>query len=338
MKILQNPSLKSYNTFHLPVHAREMVILESKTDLQEIFNIYSFDNVNYLVLGEGSNILFTQDFDGLIISSSMDQIKILKEDDQYTWLEVDAGLNWHSLVEKTIGMGLQGLENLSLIPGKVGAAPIQNIGAYGVEIETFMESVKAIDLSTQQEINFSKKECEFGYRTSIFKTTYKNQFIIHSIVLRLNKIPDYNISYENIRETLEILNLKELTASTISKAVIYIRKNKLPDPDIMGNAGSFFKNPIVDKMYYDGLKTEFPGIKGYEAGPNLVKIPAAWLIENCGWKGKRYKNAGVHDDQPLVLVNHGNASGIDILELSRDIQKSISDTFGIILESEVYVI
>ena len=338
MKIIHNPSLIHYNSFHLPVFAREMAILESAKDFKEIFERYDFRNQKYLVLGEGSNILFKENFDGLIITSSMDQIRILEENELFALIEVDAGLNWHKLVQQTISMGYQGLENLSLIPGKVGAAPIQNIGAYGVEIERFIDSVIGIDTFSRELLNFSKEECRFSYRSSIFKTSYKNQIIIRAVRLKLNKIPEFNISYDKIRETLELLGPENLSAASISRAVVQIRKDKLPDPDKIGNAGSFFKNPVVDKIDYEGLKAEFPEIQGHEISPDAVKIPAAWLIEQCGWKGKRIKDAGIHQNHALVLVNHGNASGKELLQLSKKIQRSVSDKFGILLEPEVNIV
>jgi UDP-N-acetylmuramate dehydrogenase len=338
MKIIQNPLLIKYNTFHLPVFAREMAVIESTEDYEELFDRYDLRNEKYLVVGEGSNILFKADFDGLIITSSLDQIRILEENESHVKIEVDAGLNWHTLVMDTISMGYQGLENLSLIPGKVGAAPIQNIGAYGVEIEKFLEGVSGFDIISGKPLYFSKEECRFGYRSSIFKTSFKNQIIIKAIRLKLNKIPDYVITYDKIRETLEFLGTERLSALAISNAVVYIRKNKLPDPAVMGNAGSFFKNPVVDKIDYEGLKAEFPEIQGHVINANAVKIPAAWLIEQCGWKGKRLKDAGIHQNHALVLVNYGNASGNEILELSKKIQRSVSDKFGILLETEVNIV
>jgi UDP-N-acetylmuramate dehydrogenase len=338
MKIIQNPSLINYNTFHLPVFAREMAVIESIEDYQELFDRYDLRNEKFLIVGDGSNILFKENFDGLIITSSLDEIRILEDNESHVNIEVDAGLNWHSLVMDTISMGYQGLENLSLIPGKVGAAPIQNIGAYGVEIEKFLEGVLGFDIISGQPLYFSKEECRFSYRSSIFKTSYKNQIMINAIRLKLNKIPDYVISYDKIRETLELLGIEQLSASAISDAVVHIRKNKLPDPAVLGNAGSFFKNPVVDKIDYEGLKAEFPDIRGYIINANTVKIPAAWLIEQCGWKGKRLKDAGIHQSHALVLVNYGNASGDEILELSKKIQRSVSDMFGILLEPEVNIV
>ncbi len=338
MKIHKNPLLTKYNTFHFPVYAREMVILESLEDYQKLLYTYDLLHEKYLVIGGGSNVLFKDNFDGVILTSGMDQVRILSENETHVWIEVDSGMNWHQFVLKTISMGYQGLENLSLIPGKVGAAPIQNIGAYGVEIGQFIQSITAVDIHSKQSLTFSKDECQFGYRTSIFKTTYKNQTIIQYLQLRLNKIPEFNIGYDLIKETLDQMRIKELSATAISQAVVNIRRNKLPDPEIIGNAGSFFKNPVVDKTDFEGLKAEFPDIKGYNIGNESVKIPAAWLIEHCGWKGKRIKDAGVYPHHSLILVNYGNSTGKEIFDLSRKISKSVADKFGILLETEVNII
>jgi UDP-N-acetylmuramate dehydrogenase len=338
MKIFRNPLLTKYNTFHIPVSAREMVVLERPGDYESLLTRYNLQHEKYQIIGGGSNILFTDDYDGLIISTNTKQIRILRENDHHVWVEVDSGLNWHQFVQKSISMGYQGLENLSFIPGKVGAAPIQNIGAYGVEIGQFIESVTILDLRSRRTVMFSRKECQFGYRSSIFKTNYKNRVFIKSLQLRLNKIPEFNISYDLIKETLDTMRISELSASAISEAVIMIRKNKLPDPDHIGNAGSFFKNPVVDRTDFEGLKAEFPDIRGYDIGEGNFKIPAAWLIEQCGWKGKKIKEAGVYQKHSLILVNYGNSTGKEIYELSRKISRSVEEKFGILLDAEVNII
>lgn len=338
MKIIRNPFLTAYNTFHLPVRASEMAVIESASDYEKLFEDYDLKKQRILVIGEGSNILFRNDFDGLIITSVMDRISILDQNAKYAWIEADAGLNWHKLVMETIQMGFQGLENLSLIPGKVGAAPMQNIGAYGVEIAQFIDTVVAMDIRTGKTLTFSKEECRFGYRTSIFKTSFKDKLLIRSVRLRLNKIPEYNITYDRVRETLDLLGAGEITAASISRAVIEIRQNKLPDPGRIGNAGSFFKNPVIDRTDFEGLKAEFPDIVGYNTGTNEVKIAAAWLIEQCGWKGRRINGAGVHQQHALVLVNYGGATGMEIYALSEKIRDSVAGKFGIVLEREVNII
>lgn len=318
--------------------AEEMVTIEDTTDLSKLAGKRNLNDTPYLILGEGSNILFTKNFAGLVIHSITSKIEIVKENEKNLWLKVESGLNWHTLVLKTIEMGLQGLENLSLIPGKVGAAPIQNIGAYGVEIEKFIVEVDAFDMLGGSNIKFNNKECEFGYRTSIFKTAYKNRLFIKSITLKLNKIPDYNIQYGGLQETLDLLGIKELNVKGISDAIIHIRQNKLPNPDKIGNAGSFFKNPVIDKTDFEGLQAEFPGIRYFHLDEKRVKIPAAWLIEQCNWKGKKTGNCGVHETQPLVLINLGKAIGSEILELSEKIKEDVSHKFGLLLETEVNIL
>lgn len=338
MQIIQSPSLLNYNTFHVPVLARKMLLIEREEDYPSIFDYISLRDEKYLIIGEGSNILFKENYDGVVISSRDDKITIVSEDEDHVWIKAGAGSNWHQFVLKTIEMGLQGLENLSLIPGKVGAAPIQNIGAYGVEADRFIDLVNTLDLKGKNNVSFSNRECHFSYRTSIFKTEYKGQFLIKSVVFRLNKTPEFIISYDRIRETLDAMGFSKLTASAISQAVIAIRKSKLPDPSRTGNAGSFFKNPVIDKIDFEGLRAEFPGIKGYEAGNSMIKISAAWLIEQCGWKSRRKGDAGVYKYQPLVLINYGKATGKELFEFAMEIRKSVADKFGILLEPEVNII
>lgn len=332
------PSLLPFNTFKIDVRAKEMVTIENTSEIEELYLDRKIKDAPYLILGEGSNILFTKNFPGLVIHSIAGKIEVVKENEKNLWLKVESGLNWHSLVLETIKMGLQGLENLSLIPGKVGAAPIQNIGAYGIEIEKFIEEVEAFDLLGGTDIIFNHKECEFGYRTSIFKSTFQNRLFIKSITLKLNKIPDYTIQYESIQETLDLLKSEKMNPESISNAIIHIRMNKLPDPDKIGNAGSFFKNPVIDKTDFEGLQAEFPGIRYFHLDKNKVKIPAAWLIEQCKWKGKKIGNCGVHRTQPLVLINLGNAKGSDIFRLSEKIREDVSHKFGLLLEPEVNIL
>ena len=338
MKVLKHHSLLHFNTFKVEAKADELILLESPEDYIELLKICDLKNIPYFVLGDGSNVLFTQDYHGTLIKSQLNNVSIINEDERHALLRVESGLNWHYLVRKTIDLGYQGIENLSLIPGTVGAAPIQNIGAYGTEIQQFIEKVEALDLQGGEFFHFDNKDCEFGYRSSIFKTKYKGRFLITSIVLRLNKKPEFNVSYDKIGETLKTLDLGKLSARNISDAIIYIRQNKLPDPDKIGNAGSFFKNPIIDKTDYEGLKAEFPGIKAFRIDKEHFKIPAAWLIESCGWKGKSIGKAGVYQHQPLVLVNLGNASGKDIIELSKKIQHDVGKKYGILLQPEVNIL
>lgn len=338
MKILHNHPLFSYNYFKVHAYARKLILIEREEDYVDLFSRMDFKKIQFLVLGDGSNILFTRDFEGTCIKTGLSDIYRIKENDEYAWIRIEAGMNWHSLVIKTIEMGLQGLENLSLIPGTVGAAPVQNIGAYGVEIEQFIDQVEAVDLTGGEVFHLRAEDCEFSYRSSIFKNRYKNRFLIKSVTLQLNKKPSFNISYDKVQETLDLLNLKEINAKNISDAIIHIREGKLPDPAKIGNAGSFFKNPIVDKTDFEGLKAEFPRLPFYQVDKFSFKIPAAWLIEDCGWKGKRIGDAGVNPNQPLVLVNMGSASGKDILRLSEKIQKDVAHKFGIELQPEVNII
>ena len=337
MKILHNHSLFNFNFFKVHATVRELILLESEADYADMIDKTDFDKAPYLVIGDGSNILFTKDFNGTCIKTVLSDVYKVKESKDFIWLRIEAGMNWHNLVIKTLDMGLQGLENLSLIPGTVGAAPVQNIGAYGTEIDQFVDQVEALDLIGGEVFHLDAKECEFEYRSSIFKNQYKNRFLIKSVTLRLNKNPLFNISYDKIKETLDFLNLREINAKNISDAVIHIRQSKLPDPEKIGNAGSFFKNPIIDKTDLEGLKAEFPGLPAYQVDKFRFKIPAAWLIEDCGWKGKYIGDAGVNPNQPLVLVNMGKATGKDILKLSEKIQKDVVQKFGIELQPEVNI-
>lgn len=338
MKILENQSLIQFNTFKVYAKAKEIIFLERHEDYGELLKLIDFTKNKFFILGDGSNILFTKDYDGTLIKSQLSGISKVKEDSQNTWLKVEAGLSWHNLVLKTIDMGLQGLENLSLIPGTVGAAPVQNIGAYGVEIKQFIEQVEALDLRGGELFYFDTRDCEFDYRSSIFKTKYKGRFLIKSVTFRLNKVPTYNINYGQIRETLNSLGLTMINTKNISDAIIHIRKNKLPDPNEIGNAGSFFKNPILDRADYEGLKAEFPGINVFQIDKENFKISAAWLIESCGWKGQQDGQAGVYHNQPLVLINRGKATGEEILALSKQIQDDVASKFGIILHPEVNIL
>ncbi len=338
MKILHNHSMITLNYFKVRAVVRELILIEKEQDYVDLIQKSNFDKAPCLIIGDGSNILFTRDFKGTCIKTILSDITKVKESKEYVWLRIEAGMNWHNLVIKTLDMGLQGLENLSLIPGTVGAAPIQNIGAYGIEISQFIDQVEALDIKGGEIFHFDARDCEFDYRSSIFKDKYKNRFLIKSITLRLNKKPSFNISYEKIKETMDLLNLSEINARNISDAVIHIRKSKLPDPMKIGNAGSFFKNPIIDKTDYEGLKAVFPKLPAYQIDKFHFKIPAAWLIEDCGWKGKRIGDAGVNPDQPLVLVNLGKASGKDIQNLSEKIRKDIAQKYGIELQPEVNII
>ena len=330
-------SLKRHNTFHLPYKADNFIIIENDVEYLDALDHLHADKGKHLVIGGGSNILFTSDFQGTIIKTSISELQVLDQNTEFTWLWVSAGYDWHSLVLKTIEMGLYGLENLSLIPGTMGAAPVQNIGAYGVELDQYIDSVEAYDIESGELIRFMNKDCQFSYRSSIFKHELKNKMLIKAVVLRLYNKPHFNVSYGDIKSMLNKMSISKLTATDISNVIIRIRSEKLPDPEKIGNAGSFFKNPEIDHSDYKRLHALFPGLPYYKMGERY-KIPAAWLIEKSGWKGKRIKNTGTYPNQPLVLVNYGHASGQEILDLSLAIQKSVKELFDIDLIPEVNIL
>ena len=337
IKVQHSVSLKPYNTFGVEAIAKQFVEITSTEELAEALGSLA-PKTPLLILGGGSNLLFTRNFDGLVLKNSIKGISVVKENDTYVWIKAMGGENWHQFVLHCIKNNWAGIENLSLIPGTTGAAPMQNIGAYGVEIKDVFESLEAMELASGEMHVFDKKDCQFGYRESIFKKKVKNKYIITSVTLKLNKKPSFNTSYGAIRQTLESMGIQELSIKAISDAVIYIRQTKLPDPAQIGNAGSFFKNPVIDKIDYEGLRAEFSNIPGYKLSENLIKIPAAWLIENTGWKGKTFGAIGVHKNQPLVLVNYGEGNGNDIKNLSLQIRESVETKFGIQLTPEVNII
>ena len=292
-----------------------------------------------LFLGGGSNILFTQDFQGLVIRNEVKGIETVREDDDSITLKVGSGENWHSFVMYCVEHDYGGIENLSLIPGTMGAAPMQNIGVYGVEVKSVVNQVEAIDLETGALVIFDKKQCDFGYRESFFKHEGKGRYFISSVTLTLSKKDHhFNVSYGAIKETLSQSGVDRLSVKAISDAVIQIRKSKLPDPAVVGNAGSFFKNPSVDAHQYEDLKGKYPSVPGYFEENAKVKVPAGWLIEQCGWKGKRFDHIGVHPLQALVLVHYGGGDGKKLWQLALDIQRSVQDKFNILIQPEVNII
>ena len=337
MEILENYPLKEFNTFGITVSSRYFVSISSVTQLKEVLATDIAKTNPLLIMGGGSNILFTRQYPGLIIFNQIKGIDIIDEGYEDALISAGGGEIWHTLVEFSLNLNLGGLENLSLIPGSVGAAPIQNIGAYGVELKEVMESLTAIDLATGEEKTFSNAECDFGYRNSVFKKELKDKYLITNVSLRLSKNPILNTSYGAINSLLQEKGINHPTVKDVSNAVIEIRQSKLPDPALLGNAGSFFKNPVVDKIDYEGLKLLFSDIPGY-INSEHVKIPAAWLIEQCGWKGQRFGNVGVHNKQPLVLVNYGEGKGEEIKLLAEKIKVSVADKFGIELEAEIRII
>jgi UDP-N-acetylmuramate dehydrogenase len=338
MKILENFSLTPYNTFGIQAKARYFFEVKNIEELRTLITTSPYKDMPKLLLGGGSNLLFTQDFEGLVIKMSIKGVEVIREDDEHVWLKAGAGEVWHEFVLHTIKAGYCGLENLSLIPGSVGAAPMQNIGAYGAEIKDFFDQLEAMEIANGNVKSFTHSECDFGYRHSVFKTSLKDQYIITSVTFKLSKNESFNISYGAIQQTLEEMGVQELSIKAISDAVIQIRQSKLPDPKMIGNAGSFFKNPYVSRHLYEKLKTQFPEMPAYELPDDRVKVPAGWLIEQCGWKGKVVGNTGVHSKQALVLVNHGNAKGLEVKELALNIQASVKEKFGIELSPEVNII
>ena len=337
MNIQRNISLKTYNTFGIDVKARHFVEITSMDELRLALELKGFEDK--LVLSGGSNVLLTRDIDSLVLFINMKGKRILWEDENKVAIKIMAGENWHELVLWTLDKNYGGLENLSLIPGNVGTAPIQNIGAYGVEIQNVFESCEAMEISSQLVKRFTKEECQFGYRDSYFKNEGKGKYVITSVNLILTK-KDHNLntSYGAIEKQLQAQNVKDPSIKDLSEAVIAIRRSKLPDPKELGNSGSFFKNPVIGKDQFKRFSQDYPDAPHFDIGDGTIKVPAGWLIEQSGYKGFRKGDAGVHKDQALVLVNYGNASGNEILQLARSIQREVSDKFGIELNPEVNII
>lgn len=340
--VQENISIKQYNTFGISVYAKLFAKFNSVDELSVLLEFKQPQNQNpkpkTLILGGGSNILFTKDYDGLILKNEIKGIKEIKEDEHHVYVQAGAGENWHQFVLYCIHNGWAGVENLSLIPGNVGASPMQNIGAYGMEIKDVFYSLEAFHIRDKKIVNFTLNDCEFGYRDSVFKKKFKDEFVITDVTFRLNRIPDYNISYGAIGQELEKMGVKDLSLQAVSQAVINIRTAKLPDPAEIGNAGSFFKNPAISSSQFAVLSSQFPGIIGYSLPNEKTKLAAGWLIEQCGWKGYRKGDAGCHEKQALVLVNYGNTKGNDIYDLSEEILQSVKEKFGIKLEREVNII
>ena len=334
MKLHTQHSLKALNTFGIDQTAENFVAVESKEELKEALNLAKFEQK--FILGGGSNLLLTQPIKGLCIHIALKGIKVIQEDDKTVIVEAMAGENWHDFVCWTLEQGYGGLENLSLIPGNVGTSPIQNIGAYGVELKDIFESCTAFDRHNLTQRTFTREDAQFGYRSSFFKTKGKGQYVISAVQFRLTKKGHViNTSYGAIKEAL---GNKESTPQNIAHAVISIRQSKLPNPAELGNSGSFFKNPIISKAQFDQLLTTFPKLPSYPQENGEVKVPAGWLIDQLGFKGKRIGDAGVHKKQALVLVNYGNASGQEILALAQKIQTNVKESFNISLEAEVNIL
>ena len=338
----ENYSLKKYNSFGIEAKARYFSNFSSLDELEYLLKQAqagtSLTSSPILILGGGSNILFTKDFDGFVLKNELYGIDKVREDADHVYVKAGAGVNWHQLVVHCIDTNWAGVENLSLIPGNTGASPMQNIGAYGVEIKDVFYELEAFHLQDKKLVNFGLADCEFGYRESVFKRKYKNQFVITSVTFRLNKKPVFNTSYGAIEQELAAMGVTSLSIQAISQAVINIRTSKLPNPAEIGNAGSFFKNPEISLEKFDELKNNFVHIIGYHLPNGNVKLAAGWLIEQCGWKGYRKGDAGCHAKQALVLVNYGNASGDEIFALSEAIIQSVKEKFAVLLEREVNIV
>ncbi|MGD0757233.1 MAG: UDP-N-acetylmuramate dehydrogenase [Bacteroidales bacterium] len=336
--IYKNISLKKYNTFGLDYKAECMIHIKTEKEATSLLSGTVSWKKPLLILGSGSNILFASDFKGTILYPELGEIKIEEKNpvNGYVIVSAGAGVNWDDLVAWSVNKGFGGLENLSLIPGKVGATPVQNIGAYGVEVKDQIVKVKTISINNGSVRFFENNECEFGYRTSIFKNREKGKYLVTRVYYRLTIKPLLNLNYESLKE--EVNNLGKVTLKNVRQGVINIRRSKLPDPELIGNAGSFFKNPVVNMSIAVSLKNEYPDMPAFKDQKGYIKLASGWLIDRCGWKGKRRGDAGVHDKQALVLVNYGKATGMEIYNLSEEIKKSVLEKFGIDLEREVEVV
>jgi UDP-N-acetylmuramate dehydrogenase len=334
--ILENVSLKDYNTFGIDVLARFFVEIIDENQLFFLLQSPQWQGIDKLILGGGSNVLLTKNFEGLVLKINLLGFEVVQENTDFVWLKIGAGENWHQAVCYAITKGWGGIENLALIYGTVGAAPMQNIGAYGVEIKETFENLEAIELTTGKKMRFDKASCRFGYRQSIFKEEWKHQVIITTVTLKLTKRNhQFNTSYGAILQVLEA-NQQAISLENIANAVVKIRQSKLPNPAQIGNAGSFFKNPEISRATFEKLKVQHPTMPFFAtANPDEVKIPAGWLIEQAGWKGRQQGNIGVHKDQALVLVNYGGGTGTEIWQLALQIQADVQQKFGIVLHNEV---
>ena len=335
MELKENFSLKNYNTFGIDAYAKYFVEFFSTDALSEILK--ERKNIETVILGGGSNILFTKNFNGIILKNGIPGIDVINEDNHYVYVKTGAGVNWHQFVMYCVNNNFGGVENLSLIPGNTGASPMQNIGAYGVELKDVFHELEAFHVEENSFQKFQIPDCEFGYRDSIFKKKCKGQFVILNVTFRLQKKPLFNISYGAIEAELKKMNVENLSIKAISDAVINIRRSKLPDPALIGNAGSFFKNPEIDSHELHELTRIESNTPSYKINDDRFKIPAGWLIEQCGWKGYRKGDAGCYEKQALVLVNYGNAKGNEIYKLSEEIKQSVFEKFDIELEREVNI-
>lgn len=337
-QIQQNIPLRQYNTLGIDAMARQFAAFTSIDELKKLIENNPIPGKIPLILGGGSNMLFKDHVNRLVLKNEIPGLTVVKEDAGHVYVKAGAGENWHGFVQFCLNQNWAGVENLSLIPGCVGASPMQNIGAYGAEIKEVFEQLEAFHLHDKETHVFNTRDCAFGYRESVFKGEFRDQYVILNVTYRLNKVPQFNTSYGVIEQELERMGVQQLSIQAVSQAVINIRTSKLPDPAKIGNAGSFFKNPSVAGDVYAQLKTRHPHIVGYPNADGTVKLAAGWLIEQSGWKGYRRGDAGVHEKQALVLVNYGNATGQEIYDLSEDVMKSVYSKFGVQLEREVNVV
>lgn len=337
MKVFQDYPLLQHNTFGMDVKASLFIEYDSVDELKEVLKRYVRKETPWLHIGGGSNLLFTGDYPGVVLHSAIKGVEVIREDEKEVIVKVGAGEVWDDWVAVTIEKGWYGAENLSLIPGEVGASAVQNIGAYGVEAKDLIVEVEAVDVASGEVRIFSNEECGYAYRESIFKSSVKHQYVLTQVSYRLQKTPCFHLDYGNVRAELEKQGCS-FTPENVRRTIIGIRRSKLPDPKVLGNAGSFFMNPIVPRKQFEALLAVYPQMPHYEADAENVKIPAAWMIDRCGWKGRQWGDAGVHDRQPLVLVNRGGATGNEIMALSEAIQKSVYETFGVNILPEVNII
>jgi UDP-N-acetylmuramate dehydrogenase len=328
--------LKSFNTFAVEAYARMFAEADSLEDVRTLVGVFGNDTRDKLILGGGSNILFTENFDGVVIFPNTKGIELLEQNDENVWVKAAAGENWDEFVAFCVSNNWGGVENLSLIPGNVGACPVQNIGAYGVEVKDVIDSVETIELTTGKAVTFTNAECCFGYRDSIFKQQAKGKYLVTAVIMKLKKNPVCKIKYADVTD--ELSNFPEINIGSVREAIIRIRGRKLPDPVQYGNAGSFFKNPVISVDKFDALKTVHPAIPSYPAGSDNVKLPAAWLIQTSGWKGRREGNVGTHEIQPLVIINYGGATGTEIITFAKKVQQAVFAQFDIRLEMEVNIL
>lgn len=338
MQIRENFSLRSFNTFGIDVRAKGFASFTSVDELTEILSGGASQRASVLILGGGSNILFTRDYNGIVLKNEMEGIEVMSEDEDAVYIRCGGGVNWHRFVLYCMEQGYAGVENLSLIPGSVGAAPMQNIGAYGMEVKDVFFSLDAWHIKDQAVQTFYREDCAFGYRESIFKRKYKDGFVILNVTCKLSKTPVFHTSYGAIQQELDAMKVEELSIQAVSQAVINIRTSKLPDWKKLGNAGSFFKNPQIPSAQFQSLRNAFPGIVGFPVNDGSTKLAAGWLIEQCGWKGYRKGDAGCYAKQALVLVNYGSATGSEIFDLSEKIITSVKRKFNVLLEREVNIV